>query len=1066
MKYTRIFLVFLLSAGFAFGQRTVTGVVSDPDGLPLPGATVIIDGTTSGVTTDFDGNYSIAVEEGVSLVFSFVGYESQSVVVGSQNTLNISLSEGNQLSEVVVTALGLEREARSLGYAVTTVGSEEIEQKGVADVARTLTGKVAGVNITNTTSTSGSGTNVIIRGMTSITGSNQPLFVVDGVPFNSSTNGESGSFWNGITESSRFLDLDPNSIEKVDVLKGLNATVLYGQQGRNGVILITTKNGSGARPSAKGTEVTVSHSTFVNEPVLPDYQNDYGGGFHQLFGFFFSNGGPNFDPAINDPRQFGPYYLREDANNVYVKHPYDYIANRSLVEPEFADLVGTEYAYRNYRGVENFFDPGLVNTTSLNLRSSGDNGFFNMSFGRTDDEGFTPNNRLRKTNFGIGGAATLENGIRINGTLNYANTDYTTPPIAASLGSGSVSSYTSSIFGDVMYTPRSVDLMGLPYITSDGRSIYYRSGNDIQNPRWTAENAFDAELINRVFGTFGAAYDINDNWTLAYKYGIDNTSQFSEHAQNKGGVDGNATGIYVTSDEIRTIQNHSFTLSFNDQLDEDWSLTALVGADANRETYTGRGTTNENQLVFGVLKPFNFVSQSANSYDSEQNIYGAFADLSFNYNDYLYLNVTGRQDWSSTMEAENNSLFYKGASLSFIASDVIPALSGDIVNYAKLRVGYGESAGFANPYRTRSLLSLNAKAFDPGSGVIQSNTTSNTLGNEALEPELLSEVEIGIDTRLFNFLNFNVSVYDKNTTNLITTRTLPGSTGFTSTTVNAGKLNVKGVEVDWDANLVNNGDLRWNLYGNFTAEENLIESLGEGVQEFTYTPVVSSSRPQNYAIVGYPLGMMKANVRQTNDAGEFLIDDDGFYIETTEPELVGDPNPDWTAGITNSISWNGLSLDFTWQYRHGGDMFSQDAATLVGRGVLNPGTNREGLYVLDGVNKNTGQTNTTQITAINYGFDIFSFGPGELQIFDATTIRLSEVNLSYDFPRNLLERTPFGSLTATLTGINLFYDAVNVPDVVNFDSNVLSTGVGNAMGLSFITGPSSRRVGLTLKATF
>ena len=190
-----------------------------------------------------------------------------------------------------------------------------------------------------------------------------------------------------------------------------------------------------------------------------------------------------------------------------------------------------------------------------------------------------------------------------------------------------------------MYTPRSVDLMGLPYITSDGRSIYYRSGNDIQNPRWTAENAFDAELINRVFGTFGAAYDINDNWTLAYKYGIDNTSQFSEHAQNKGGVDGNATGIYYTSDEIRTIQNHSFTLSFNDQLDDDWSLTALVGADANRETYSGRSTTNENQLVFGVLKPFNFVSQSSSSYDSEQNIYGAFADLSFNYNDYLYLSL-------------------------------------------------------------------------------------------------------------------------------------------------------------------------------------------------------------------------------------------------------------------------------------------------------------------------------------------------------------------------------------------------------------------------------------------
>lgn len=1065
MKISRIFFVFLLTASFAFGQKTVTGVVSDPDGLPLPGATVVVDGTTIGVTTDFDGNYSISVGEGESLIFSFVGYATQTAVVGSQNILNISLAEGNQLSEVVVTALGLEREARSLGYAVTTVGSEEIEQKGVADVARALTGKVAGVNITNTTATSGSGTNIIIRGMTSITGSNQPLFVVDGVPFDGSTSGESGTFWNGITSSSRFLDLDPNSIEKVDVLKGLSATVLYGQQGRNGVILITTKNGSSS-PSAKGTEVTVSHSTFMNEPVLPDYQNDYGGGFHQLFGFFFSNGGPNFDPAINDPRQFGSYFLREDQNNVYVKHPYDYINNRSLVEPEFSDLVGTEYAYKNYKGVENFFNTGVVNTTSLNLRSTGDNGFFNMSFGRTDDEGFTPNNRLRKTNFGVGGKATLENGIVIGGSMNYANTDYTTPPVAASLGSGSVSGYTSSIFGDVMYTPRSVDLMGLPYITSDGRSVYYRSGNDIQNPRWTAENAFDTENIHRTYGNFNVSYNLTDNLSLSYVYGLDNTAMFQQHAQNKGGVDGNSTGIYVTGDSTNTIQNHNFRLSYNGELDDDWSVSGLIGGAANRAVYSNRVTTSENQLVFGVLKHFNFVSQSGSTYDSEQNIYGLFGDLSFNYKDYLYLNVTGRQDWSSTMEAENNTLFYPGGSVSFIATDAIPEIKGDILNYAKVRIGYGQSAGFASPYRTRSLLSLNAKAFDQGSGVVQTNTTSNTLGNRALEPELISELEVGVDTRLFNFINFNASLYDKTTTNLITTRTLPGSTGYTSTTVNAGKLNVKGVEVDWSADVVSNENLRWKISGNFTAEENLIESLGDGVTEFTYTPVVSSGRPQNYAIVGYPLGMMKAGVRQTNDAGEFLIDDDGFYLETVEPELVGDPNPDWTSSLTNSISYKGLSLGFTWQYRHGGDLFSQDAATLVGRGVLNPGTNREGLYVLDGINKNTGQTNTTQITSINYGFDVFSFGPGELQIFDGTTIRLSEVNLNYDFPKSLLGNSPFASVSATLTGINLFYDAVNIPDVVNFDTNSLSTGVGNAMGLSFITGPSSRRVGLTLKATF
>ena len=284
-------LLGLLMLNLAWAQqKTIRGTVLDETDSPLPGATVIIDGTTEGVSTDFDGNFSINATLGDVLVVSYVGYADQRITVGAQDQYSINMQSDSELDEVIVTALGIKREARSLGYSVKRVGSEEIEQKGQADVARTLQGKVAGVNITNTTATSGSGTNIVIRGMTSITGSNQPLFIVDGVPFDASTPG--GAFFNGITQSSRFLDLDPNSIESVDILKGLSATVLYGQQGRNGVILVTTKNGSSSQ-TQKGMEATVSHSIFLNDPVLPDYQNDYCGGFHQLFGFFFSNGGPN-----------------------------------------------------------------------------------------------------------------------------------------------------------------------------------------------------------------------------------------------------------------------------------------------------------------------------------------------------------------------------------------------------------------------------------------------------------------------------------------------------------------------------------------------------------------------------------------------------------------------------------------------------------------------------------------------------------------------------------------------------------------------------------------------------
>ena len=1058
-------LLGLLIAPFTWAQNNVTGTVNDETGAPLPGATVIVEGTSRGVATDFDGNFSINAEEGEVLIVTYVGYSDYRLTVDSQDNYVIDLSTDNALDEVVVTALGIEREARSLGYSVKRVGSEEVEQKGIADVARTLQGKVAGVNITGTTATSGSGTNIVIRGMTSITGSNQPLFIVDGVPFDASTPDESGNFWNGVTQSSRFLDLDPNSIESVDVLKGLSATVLYGQQGRNGVILITTKNGS-SKPSQKGFEVTLSHSLFFNNPVLPDYQNDYGGGFHQLFGFFFSNGGPNFDTNINDPRQFGGDFREESNGVVYVRHPLDRINDRTLVEPEFTELSKTNYAYKNYRPVENFFEQGIINTTSLNLKNTGDKGFFSLTYNRLEDEGFTPGNRLRKNNFGVGGKATLENGLTIGGTLNYANTDYLTPPIAASLGSGSVSSFTSSVFGDVMYTPRSIDLMGLPFQTSDGRSIYYRSGNDIQNPRWTVANAFNSELVNRVFGNFNVQYQINEDLGVSYIYGIDTSSQFAEHAQNKGGVDGNALGIYQTTDRSNTIQDHNLRLAYSKEINSDLGVNALLGVTSRRNVFSRRRIRSENQLVHNVLKHFNFVSQRGSSYDEEENITGIYTDISFDYKKFIYLNIQARQDYTSVLEADNNSIFYPGGSLALIATDAFPNLKNDILNYAKVRVGFGQSAGFTSPYRTRSLLTLNSQAFDPGSGVIQSNTTNNVLGNQSLEPELISELEVGIDTRLLNRIDLNISLFDKTTTNLITTRTLPSSTGFRETTVNAGKLSVKGAEVDLNAQIVNTADFSWNIGANFYADENLIESLGEGVEEFTYTPVVSSNRPQNFAVVGQPLGVMKAQVIQRDDQGNALIDDDGFYLATTDPFLVGDPNPDWMSSITNNLRYKNFTLGFTWQYRHGGDLFSQDAATLVGRGVLNPGTNREGLYVLDGIQKSTGLPNTTQITAINYGFDIFSFGPGELQIFDGTTIRLSEVNLSYALPKSVLDNTPFGSLSATLTGINLFFDAVNMPDVINFDTNMLSTGVGNAMGLAFITGPSSKRVGLTLKATF
>ena len=396
-----LLLAFVVQISFA-QEKTISGTVSDATG-PLPGVNIIVKGTSTGTQTDFDGNYSIDAAVGNVLVFSFVGFVTTERTVGSANTINVTMEEDvAELQEVVVTAQGIKREKKALGYAVSEVQSEDIEQRTEGDVARVLSGKASGVQITSQSGSSGSATNVVIRGYSSINGSNQALFIVDGVPF-SSDNNTTGSFASGNVGSSRFLDLDPNNIESVNVLKGLAAATLYGTAGRNGVIVITTKSGSAAGAGPKKTEITVNQSYFVNEVAsTPDYQDSYGGGFNQSFGWFFSNWGPSFraegvDGYLNDPAGL------IDANGT-VEHPYSSSAflnnlnggNNALL----TEYSGQRYAWQPYDSVDDFFRTGSVSNTSLNIRGASNDGniSYNVNYGHLDEVGFTPGNMLRRNN--------------------------------------------------------------------------------------------------------------------------------------------------------------------------------------------------------------------------------------------------------------------------------------------------------------------------------------------------------------------------------------------------------------------------------------------------------------------------------------------------------------------------------------------------------------------------------------------------------------------------------------------------------------------------------------------
>ena len=1074
----RLLVVFLLTAQMSFAQKTVTGVVSDSDGLPLPGATVLVQGTTTGVTTDFDGNFSINVAEGQTLEFSFVGYETAAIAVGAGNVINVTLSLGTQLEEVIVTSLGITREKRALGYAVSEVDNTQIENRASGDVARVLSGKASGVQVTNQGGISGSGTSVIIRGLSTFSSSNQPLFVVDGVPFQSDTNAM-GSFTSGNNGSSRFLDLDPNNIESVNVLKGLAAATLYGSQGRNGVILITTKSGTtGAGTRAQKNEVTVNTSYFTNELAMkPDFQMQYGNGFNQNFGWFFSNWGPSFDEE--GPAGWG----RQSAINGtvsgqpgFLKHPYNSNLNARFLARDLLPLLGLSmdslWEWKPYDSVGDLFQPGEIVNTNINFRGQSDDGkvSYNVNYGNLDDKGFTPGNSLRRNALSFGGRAVLSNKITVNGTLNYTATDFKTPPIAAAYSSGSSD---SSLYGNVFYTPRSIGIAQLPYAHPiTGASIYYRSSNGIQHPLWTVNNTGDAQMTHRVFGGVSAQYDISDNLNLRYSYGYDVYSEDNTSYQNKGGQDGNLevqSGLYEKWNNTSTIFNHQVTINGDFELDDDWSVTFNAGAESVGREYDRNGVRSTGQNVFNVLRHYNFNSQEEIEFYSRRNVLGVFAQAAFDYQDYLYFTLASRTDWVSNLSEENRSITYPSASISFVPTSVLDF--GNLpIDFLKVRASYGTSATYPGGYPIASTLSLNTKDFKVDGVEVITNTTGSQLGNTGLKPELLAELEFGLEANLFdNRLSAEISYFDRNTTDLIITQPLDPSTGYTSTRTNIGEISATGWEVDLNADWIRGDKFNWNTSVNYTTNQAIVEDLGQNTDQIVYA---GFSTRGNAAIPGLPLTSMIGTSVARDDQGRPLVDASGSYrtnndtnYKTNKYALIGDSNPDFIANIGNTLTYGNLSLNVLFNASIGGDMYSSFIMTLLGRGITTDTLDRELPYILPGVLADGSPNNKMIDNATTY-FGNLILGGDELRTWDASVLRLSEVSLTYDIPSSWLDKTPFGAASISAQGFNLWYDAYNTPDGINYDPNIAGLGVGNGSGFEYFNGVSARRYGVSLKLTF
>ena len=1045
---------------FSFGQNIeVTGRIADNAGNAVGGATIQEKNSKRGTTSDANGMFKLSTKPGTTLIISSIGYDRQQVTASAAGTMTIVLATSNlALEEVVVTAQGIKKEKKALGYAVSTVGSKDLELRPEGDIGRVLNGKVPGLSVLNTSGISGSGTNISIRGISTITGgAATPLFIVDGVPFDGGNNGQDNfQYGGGTSSSSRFLDLDPNNIESVNVLKGLSASTLYGEAARNGVILITTKNGSG-RKVAKKFEITASQSLFTNKVSnLPDYQNNYGGGFDLVPSAAFSNWGPHF---TNPPLQ---------------------VAYSPSLRAAYPDLYGNGKTqdYKAYNSVPNFFRTGIVSTSSINVAASSDKTTFNANYSYMDDEGFTPNNRVYKNNFGIGGTAKLSNNFTMNAVLNFAITDFQTPIVGANGGGGGPD--VSSVFGFLMFTPRSINLMGLPYenpVTHG--SVYYRGGNDIENPRWTAANALSKDNTYRTYGTLGMKYDFMKGLSISYRFGLDLYNELQSLTVNKGGISGGpgyVNGLYRTISSFNQILNHTVILNYNRSLGKDFSLTVDAGADLRKDSYSQTGLKSTQQIVYGLFDHSNFISHDILSeggsdldYKIQKTRAGIFAQAVVGFRDFFYLTLNGRNDYVSTLEKNNRSLFYPGISGSFIPTSIIEGLKGsNVVNYLKLRVGYSTSAHFPDPYNTRASLSLATNAFVDRSGtVVNIASIPNNVPNPNLKPELIKETEAGVEGKFFNNrMTLDFTAYFRTASNQILSRQLDASTGYNSTTINAGAVDNKGIEVALGYKIVNGKDWSWQLDGIYSINKSKVHDLPDDIKQIQIGGY--SGGVGTYAINGQPLGILQGSyVQKDPKTGLGIVDANGYFLGSSGIDIIGDPNPLYKISGINTVSYKSLSFRMLWDYSRGGDMFSNTVRTLLSRGLTKDTDFDRALpYIIPNTVKQDGTPNNIQQSVDNIYFNAYGFGPNSVTVWDATVIRLREVSLTYMFPQQWLRKTPFGSVSLSASANNLWYLAPNFPKYTRFDPESNSLGVGNARGIDLFAGPSSRRIGASLKIQF
>ena len=1086
--------------------KTITGTVTDSeDGSPIPGVSIIVKGTTIGTITDTDGKYSLTVpQDATDLIFSFVGMVTQDVPIQGRAVINVAMtSETLGLEEVVVTAMGITRQKKSLGYAVQDVKGDQLAKVPTENFLNTLNGRVSGVQVTSSSGAVGASSRINIRGNSSLRTNNQPLFVVDGIPVSNATTG--ATQWGGQDFGNAIADIDPQNIESITVLKGAGAAALYGSRALNGVVLITTKKGKAGK---KGIGVNYNFDLgFSNIYILPDYQNKYGqgymgseywykhgfqqwlidtynydpgnipdqytyaeysaGGPFGIPGFSYYDGnwggvmdgmdeswGPRLDIGLNLTQFDSPYTLDDDGLPVYEPIPW-------VSQPD---------------NIRDFFTTGINQTHNLAL--TGGNDIINGRVAYTYDnvKGTIPNTDLTKNTVNTSVHINLSKRFTVDATASYINNKSDNLP-GQGYAVNNVMQSLGSWFGrqvNMEHLKQHWDELnpwGNPY---NWNSSYHN------NPYWTVYNNTTSRVRNRILGKVLGTWKIADWVNLNFRAGTDYYQERRKHVEHNQSLD-YPRGYFWQSKRSNQETNLDIYANIDKTFGEDYRLSALVGANWRQNLYNYTSMTANELTVpnFFDIGNVNGVPV-ADMYTSTRETNSIYFQVNFSFKDYLFLGVTGRNDWSSTLPENEWSYFYPSGNIGWDFTKTFGIQSNGF-SFGKLRGSYAVVGGDADPYSLSNVYVANANSFN---GTAQYSFT-RTLANANLKPERKKSWEVGLDLRFVNNrIGVDFTYYDSKTTDQIMAIQIPTSSGFGHSWINAGELSNKGTELTFFADIFKNPNgFNWRLTLNWAKNNNQVVSLYGDLESLqlgrSWSGLAVQARPgETYGVIrgkGYVVD---------EESGAYVVGDDGMPLVTQSNKDLGYVVPDWTGGMVNDFSWRGINLHVLIDGRHGGDFFSVTKMFGLYSGILEQtaqGTIREtgvvaGVNALqqykfvheDGspLNPNLDDENNTDIVDAQSFYENF-YGLKEESIIDGSFIKLREISLGYSIPRTFLSRQ------SVIQSFNIAFYIHNVALLYVDDSNDVKidpeTGYGNStsqLGFEQYQLPPNRTMGLKLSINF